>query len=207
MSYNRFVELMKQALIPLTVYLKTQCMGLQTGFSFIDSTSIVVCDNHRFNSHKVFSEEAKRGKTSTGWKFGFEHHLIINYLGEILSFCLTTANTDDRKPEPDLIEDLTGWLYGDKGYILEKSVAWLKEKGLNLVTKVGKNIKPKGLKAFDKANDDEDEGEGGIKKWAARNLTAREQRIRESQIWTGGEQVACAVWVIDKDYAPTTSKS
>lgn len=149
-SYNRFVELMKQALIPLTVYLKSRCMGQQTGLSFIDSTPIVVCDNHRINSHKVFSEEAKHGKTSTGWKFGFKLHLIINHLGEILSFCLTTANTDDRKPVPDLVEDLAGQLYGDKGYISEKLVAWLKEKGLNLVTKVRKNMKPKELKAFDK---------------------------------------------------------
>ena len=76
-SYNRFVELMKQTLIPLTVYLKSQCMGQQTGLSFISSTPIVVCDNHRINNHKVFSEEAKRGKTSTGWKFGFKLHLII----------------------------------------------------------------------------------------------------------------------------------
>ena len=72
-------------------------------------------------------------------------------MGEILSFCLTTANTDDRKPVPDLTEDLTGWLYGDEGCISEKSVAWLKEKGLNLVTKVRKKMKPKELKAFDKA--------------------------------------------------------
>lgn len=149
-SYNRFVELMKQALIPLTVYLKSQCMGQPTGLSFIDSTPIVVCDNHRINSHKVFSEEAKRGKTSTGWKFGFKLHLIINHLGEILSFCLTTANTDDRKPVPDLVEALTGWLYGDKGYISEKLADWLREKGLNLITKVRKNMKPRELKAFDK---------------------------------------------------------
>ncbi len=63
------------------------------------------------------------------------------------TFCLTTANTDNRKPVPDLIEDLTGWLYGYKDYISEKLVAWLKEKGLNLVTKVRKNMKPKGLTA------------------------------------------------------------
>ena len=150
-SYNRFVELMKTTLIPLTVYLKTQCMGKPTGLSFIDSTPIVVCDNHRINNHKVFREEAKRGKTSTGWKYGFKLHLIINHCGEILSFCLSTANTDDRKPVPDLVEDLTGWIYGDKGYISEKLAGWLKEKGLNLVTKVRKNMKPKELKAFDKA--------------------------------------------------------
>ncbi len=150
-SYNRFVELMKTTLIPLTVYLKTKCMGKPTGLSFIDSTPIVVCDNHRINNHKVFREEAKRGKTSTGWKYGFKLHLIINHCGEILSFCLSTANTDDRKPVPDLVEDLTGWLYGDKGYISENLAGWLKEKGLNLVTKVRKNMKPRELKAFDKA--------------------------------------------------------
>ena len=150
-SYNHFVELMKTTLIPLTVYLKTKCMGKPTGLSFIDSTSIVVCDNHRINNHKVFREEAKRGKTSTGWKYGFKLHLIINHCGEVLPFCLSTANTDDRKPVPDLVEDLTGWLYGDKGYISEKLAGWLKEKGLNLVTKVRKNMKPKELKAFDKA--------------------------------------------------------
>ncbi len=122
---------LKTTLIPLTVYLKTQCMGKPTGLSFIDSTPIVVCDNHRINNHKVFREEAKRGKTSTGWKYGFKLHLIINHCGEILSFCLSTANTDDRKPVPDLVEDLTGWIYGDKGYISEKLAGWLKEKGLN----------------------------------------------------------------------------
>lgn len=30
-SYNRFVELMKSALLPLVVYLKTQCLGKCTG--------------------------------------------------------------------------------------------------------------------------------------------------------------------------------
>ncbi|MBO9496968.1 IS982 family transposase, partial [Thalassotalea sp. G20_0] len=114
-------------------------------------TPIVVCDNHRIKSHKVFSEEAKRGKTSTGWKFGFKLHLVINHLGDILSLCLTPANTGDRKPVPGLVGELAGWLYGDKGYISEKLVAWLKEKGLKVVTKVRKNMKPKALKAFNKA--------------------------------------------------------
>ncbi|MTI11555.1 IS982 family transposase, partial [Sansalvadorimonas verongulae] len=105
---------MSTALIPLTVFLKTQCLGEQTGLSFVDSTPIVVCDNHRINSHRVFQGMAKRGKTSTGWKFGFKLHLVINHLGELLSFCLTPGHVDDRKPVPDLVENLIGWLYGDK---------------------------------------------------------------------------------------------
>ena len=50
------------------------------------------------------------------------------HCGESCPFCLSTANTDDRKPVPG--EDLTGWLYGDKGYISEKLAGWL----MNLVT-------------------------------------------------------------------------
>jgi len=149
-SYNRFVELMKQALLPLTVYLKSRCMGKSTGLAFIDSTPLVVCNNLRIQSHRVFSGMAKRGKTSTGWKFGFKLHLVVSHMGELLSFCLTPSNVDDRKLVPDLVSGLIGWLYGDKGYISERLVAWLADRGLNLVTKARKNMKPRLLRAFDK---------------------------------------------------------
>ncbi len=76
-----------------------------------------MCDNLRIHRHKVFDGIAERGKTSTGWFFGFKLHLIINHLGEILSFRLTPGNTDDRKPLPELIKDLSGCLYADKGYL------------------------------------------------------------------------------------------
>ena len=150
-SYNRFVELMKETLLPLTVYLSTHCMGQVTGLSFIDSTPIVVCDNHRIWQHRVFAQMAERGKTSTGWKFGFKLHIVINHLGELLAFRLTPANTDDRKPVPEMVRALVGWLYGDKGYISESLTGELLEQGLHLITKARKNMKPRLLKAFDKA--------------------------------------------------------
>ena len=37
-SYNRFVELMQSAMLPLIVFIKTQRLGRCTGISFIDST-------------------------------------------------------------------------------------------------------------------------------------------------------------------------
>ena len=46
-SYNRFVELMKTVLVPLTIFLKTCRLGEVTGISFVDSTSIKVCHNKR----------------------------------------------------------------------------------------------------------------------------------------------------------------
>jgi hypothetical protein len=47
----------------------------------------------RINSHRVFRRIAKRGKTSTGWFFGFKLHLIINDHGEILAYMLTAGNS------------------------------------------------------------------------------------------------------------------
>ncbi len=81
-----------------------------TALSVADSTPIAVCDNLRIRRHKVFDGIAERGKTSTGWFFGFKLHVIINHLEEILSFRLTPGNTDDRKPLPELIKR-SFWLF------------------------------------------------------------------------------------------------
>lgn len=62
-SYNRFVEWMPSALLPLCVYLK-HCFGTCSGISFIDSTSLKVCHNRQIRRHKVFRGLAARGKTS-----------------------------------------------------------------------------------------------------------------------------------------------
>ncbi len=125
-SYSRFVQLMPSTLIPLCVYLMGR-RGQQSGISFIDATSIVVCHNRRIQSHKVFKGLARRGKTSTGWFYGFKLHLIINDRGELLAFQVTPANTDDRKPVSRLAKGLLGKLFGDKGYISQKLFETLME--------------------------------------------------------------------------------
>ncbi len=145
-SYNRFVELMPYAALPLTFFTHIY-NGRCTGISFIDSTTIDVCDNHRIHQHKVFKDIAQTGKTSTGWFYGFKLHLIINDRGEILSFCLTSGNTDDRNTEviSKLTKNIFGKLFGDKGYISQKLFYNLWEKGIELITKQKKNAKYKGL--------------------------------------------------------------
>jgi hypothetical protein len=52
-SYQRFVELMPSALVPLCGYLQSR-KGRCSGISFVDSTSLKVCHNRRIHSHKVF---------------------------------------------------------------------------------------------------------------------------------------------------------
>src|SRR5918999_3462481 len=56
-SYNRFVELMPRALVPLCTYLHTRT-GRCTGITFVDSTPLAVCHTKRIARHKVFREWA-----------------------------------------------------------------------------------------------------------------------------------------------------
>ena len=148
-SYNRFVELMPRALVPLCAYLN-QRKGRVTGIAFIDSFSLAVCHNRRIHAHKVFKGLAQRGKTSVGWFYGFKLHLIINDRGELLALRLTPGNTDDRTPVPALTEALWGMLYGDKGYISKALHDDLFERGVELLTKLKKNMKPRLIRLWDK---------------------------------------------------------
>ena len=140
-SYTRFVDLMPRFLVPLAIYLHTQ-RGRCTGISFIDSTSLAVCHPARIQQHRVFRVDARRGKTSVGWFYGFKLHLVVNDRGELLAFCLTPGNIDDRKPVPRLVRRLFGRLFGDKGYISAPLAERLfLEQGLRLITKLRKNMR------------------------------------------------------------------
>ncbi len=81
--YNRFVELEKEVLLPLTVFIKKVLLGICTGISFVDSTPLRVRRTQRILIHKTFDGLAGRGRCSLGWFFGFKLHLIINDKGGI----------------------------------------------------------------------------------------------------------------------------
>ena len=85
-----------------------------------------------------------------GWHYGFKLHLIINDRGELLAFKLTSGNTDDRKPVPEMTEDLIGKLFGDRGYISQELFEKLYKKGLQLITRYQKKMKQKLVKLVDK---------------------------------------------------------
>ena len=148
-SYHRFVELMPRALVPLCCYLSTR-KGRRTGIAFIDSTPLAVCDNHRIATHKVFAGIAMRGKTSMGWFFGFKLHLVVNDEGELLAFRVTPGNVDDRQPVQKLTAGLGGQLFGDRGYISQALHDVLLSQGLELLTKIRKNMKNRVMRLWDK---------------------------------------------------------
>jgi len=151
-SYNRFVEIMEYALVPLILYIIRARFVKCSGISFVDSTPIKVCDHHRIKSHRVFSEYAKRGKSSMGWFYGFKLHLIINEEGEILSFCLTSGNVDDRNEAvtDSLTKEIFGKLFADRGYISQKLFEKLLKRDITLITRAKKNMKNKLMNLYDR---------------------------------------------------------
>ena len=148
-SYERFVALQACLLIPLCLYLNTR-RGRATGISFIDSTALVVRRNRRIHSNRVFKELAKRGKNSIGWFFGFKPHVIINDQGELLACKLTPANPDERTPVPEMTRGIRGKRFGDKGCLSQPLFELLFEQGLQLITKIKKNMKNKLMPMTDK---------------------------------------------------------
>ncbi len=142
-SYNRFVELSQSVLMPMTIFLKTCCLGACSGISFVDSTPIRVCNNKRIKRNEVFNGIAEVGKSTMGWFYGFKLHIVINDRGEILNFAITQANVDDREPlkNESFLKAVFGKLFADKGYISEKLTNILFVNDIHLVTSIRNNMK------------------------------------------------------------------
>jgi Transposase DDE domain len=149
LSYTRFVEQKKRVAMPLFFFMMSLSKK-ETGIYFVDSTTIKVCNIKREKQHKVFEGLAKKSKSTMGWFFGFKLHILINSCGEIMAIKFTESTVDDRPPVIDLTEGLYGKLFADKGYISSKLKEVLFEKGIELITKVKKNMKSQTLNAFDK---------------------------------------------------------
>jgi hypothetical protein len=148
-SYNRFVELEQSILIPLTAYLHTRRVTSK-GIAFVDSTPLKVCHNRRIPWHKTFENIAERGKTSVDWFYGFKLHLVIDDMGELIAFFITPGNVDDRKGLKKMAKYIKEKLFGDKGYISKELQEYLWDQGIELITKLRRNMKPVVLKDFDK---------------------------------------------------------
>lgn len=149
LSYKRFVAIIPTMLAPLCAYLQSQ-RTTSEGIAFIDSTPIIVCQSKRISRHKVFKGMAALGKTTKGWFYGFKLHLICNHRGELISCCITPGNVDDRSPVSELTQNLSGKLFGDKGYISKELCEQLLSRGLQLITGIRGNMKNKLMPLFDK---------------------------------------------------------
>ena len=87
-----------------------------------------------------------------GWFYGFKLHLVCNEKGELLSFMLTPGNVDDREPlkSSAFLENISGKLVGDKGYISRGLFEKLFVDGIQLLTKLRSNMKGALMSVADK---------------------------------------------------------
>ncbi len=87
-----------------------------------------------------------------GWYYGFKLHLIINDKREVLSFCFSKANVDDRNQKilGIMTKNVFGKLFGDRGYISQKLAEYLWKDGVELIYKRRKNMKSMNLSDTDK---------------------------------------------------------
>ncbi len=105
--------------------------------AFVDSIPLAVCHNRRISRQRVFKDLAARDKIYMGWFYGFKMHLIVNNTGELLAACMTPGNVDDRKPVEAISADVSGKLFGDKGYTSQG----LFERGLEAITSLRRNMR------------------------------------------------------------------
>ena len=100
--------------------------GACTDISIADSTPLAVRRNLRIQRHSVFKGIAQRGKSSTSWFYGFKLHAAQVTIGARL---LAMASSLFCK------------LCADKSYIGKAFAQKMKDKCIDLVTRVRKDMK------------------------------------------------------------------
>ena len=71
-SYNRLVELERDVVIPLTLFIKKVLLGKCTGISFVDSTPLRVCKNQRIIYSQSFQRHGPKRKMLYGLVLWFQ---------------------------------------------------------------------------------------------------------------------------------------
>ncbi len=150
LSYSWFIRIKSRYLHAMFCYL-TSKMQPSHEISYIDSTCLKACHIKRASSHKTFKGIAEKGHTSVGWFYGFKLHLVIDAYGNIVDFCVSKGNKHDTYGLDKLTKNIKGLLFGDKGYISQKKAKQLEDKGIKLITKPRKNMKPKSLSKEEKS--------------------------------------------------------
>lgn len=147
--YSRIIQLWPRLIVPLTLLMQ-MFRGEETGTYFIDSTKLAICHNKRTSSNRVFGKIAKMGMSSYGWFMGFKLHLVINNKGEIMAIKITKGNASDISVLDNITKNLSGKLYGDKGYISKEWWGKLFARSLRLFTGIRKDMKNYLLELEDK---------------------------------------------------------
>jgi hypothetical protein len=142
-SYERFLTLVSRCYQLMGLWSLHCCLkATRTGLYIIDSKRLEVCHLKREHSHQVFSATARKGKTSTGWFYGYKVHLVINDRGEIINWAITPGNVADNNTAllQQLLKGLSGICLADKGYYTSL-FEWFYQHKLHLIIKPKRNMK------------------------------------------------------------------
>ena len=137
-NINRFAPL-AAAIIALIMKMNRRDSHL---VKHIDSTGIPVCLFKNAKKHKTMKGLAAFSKNSKGVYYGLKLHLISDLHRSILALKFTPANTDDRKPVPDMCKGINGFIIADAGYISDKLAREICIEGKRIfIAKPRKNMK------------------------------------------------------------------
>lgn len=139
-TFLGYIPKCEQAILLWLVYMCSK--SKRTNMYIVDSKKLEVCHIKREKQNKVFHGVARKGKGSMGWFYGLKIHLVINNLGEIVSFALTSGNVADNNQDllKYLFQKLEGIVIGDKGY-KTALFQWFYENKLHVLTKPKKKMK------------------------------------------------------------------
>jgi len=115
-TINRYARIVAFILIALM----KKSRGIAHIIKHIDATDIPVCLNKNASRHRTMRLLSAWGRSGKGFYFGLKLHLVADLSGNLLGFCFTPANVDDRKPVKQLIDDMEGIFIADAGYISEQ---------------------------------------------------------------------------------------
>jgi hypothetical protein len=130
-------------------------LAQKTGIYFIDSAPLQVC--HPKRAHRSGEPSAQglqrlgplgenlHRLRAPGWFYGLKYHIVVNQKGELIGFYISSGNVADNHPRVlfRLTNELEGFLFGDKGYLMnEEKKAFVEHDGrLCCATKSRKNSK------------------------------------------------------------------
>ena len=116
----------------------------------IDGFPVEVCCRTRVAQSSAFKGEAWFGYCAAKKKhfYGFQGHLVIDARGVPVAFQLTPPNVDERDAAYDFLDNITGMLLGDKGYIRPEFSEDCAALGIDLQTPLRRNMKDQRPKWF-----------------------------------------------------------
>jgi hypothetical protein len=108
----------------------------------VDGHPMPVCEVTRKARCKRFRGVATTGYCAAKKRYyhGLHGHLLVTSQGLVTAYTVTGATTDEREAAWDLLDDIIGYLLGDKGYLSAFFKAQLADLAVRLETPKRKNM-------------------------------------------------------------------